>query len=293
MDFKDLLAKRHIDPKHVLVLRHTPTTPRLRRLFPWVADRQPALFNAYQQTQQEDVEREMKNATYVASFIGDARSRALFVGLYHRYGEELRTPEQIRAVPEVAKLESYGDGAETKSRLWFDLRLVDDFFTEWKGRLAIRWPGREINWHRRADRAEFKIICIHEDSRLCKGPPASYREWDLQWDELKLLPESWKAKLREWRGIYFIFDTSDGKGYVGSASGVQNLLGRWQQYADTGDGGNLKLRTRDPINFRFSILEVVAPDMDRDEVNQREQTWKTRLRTCSRTHGLNLPEADY
>lgn len=292
MDLKDLLAKHNIDPKHVLVLRHTPTTPRLRRIFPWVADRLPAVFNAYQQTQQEDVEREMKNATYVASFIGDAPSRALFIGLYQRHGQELRTPDQIRAVPAIAALEGYGVGAETRSRLWFDLLLNEDFFPEWKGKLSIRWPGREINWHRRADRAEFKIICIHEESRLSKEPPASYREWDLQWDELKLLPESWKSKLREWRGIYFIFDTSDGKGYVGSASGAQNLLGRWQHYADTGDGGNLKLRTRDPINFRFSILEVVAPDMDRDEVNQREQNWKNRLHTCTRTHGLNLPQLD-
>ena len=55
------------------------------------------------------------------------------------------------------------------------------------------------------------------------------------------------------------------KGYVGSASGAQNLLGRWQHYAGTGDGGNLNL------------LEVVAPDMDRDEVNQREQNCKNRL----------------
>ena len=36
----------------------------------------------------------------------------------------------------------------------------------------------------------------------------------------------------QWRGIYYIFDTSDAKGYVGSAYGEYNPLGRWLgQYA--------------------------------------------------------------
>jgi hypothetical protein len=293
LDLKDLLAKHQINPRDVLVLRHTPQTARLRRLLPWLATERPAVYNAYQQTQTEDVEREMTAATYVASFIGDARRSALFIGLYERHGQELRTPDEIRTEPAIQELESYGCPAETQSRLWFDLRLCDGFFGQWKGKLVVQWPGREINWHRRADRAEFRVTAIHEGNRLSKDPPASPRDWDLQWDDLTLLPESFRNRLREWRGIYFIFDTSDGRAYVGSASGPQNLLGRWLNYADSDDGGNLKLRNRDPLNFRFSILELVNPDMDRDEVIQREENWKLRLRTRTRTHGLNLPELEY
>src|SRR5258708_6109363 len=122
-DFKDLLGKHQIDPRSVLVLRHTPTVPRLRRVFPWLAANHPVVFNAYQQTHREDVENEMKNATYVASFIGHAPGSALFIGLYQRHGQELRTPDQIRSEPSVQELEGYGHGAETRSRLWFDLRL--------------------------------------------------------------------------------------------------------------------------------------------------------------------------
>jgi hypothetical protein len=93
--------------------------------------------------------------------------------------------------------------------------------------------------------------------------------------------------LSGWCGIYYIFDISDGTGYVGKASGSQNLFGRWLNYADSGDGGNLKLRGRDPGNFRFSILELVPGDMEDETVEWREQNWMLRLRTRTRTHGAH------
>ena len=80
-------------------------------------------------------------------------------------------------------------------------------------------------------------------------------ELDLAWNQLGILPKRWQAKLAEWRGIYYIFDASDGKGYVGSAYGADNLLGRWRNYAASGHGGNRLLRERDPQGFRFTILE--------------------------------------
>jgi hypothetical protein len=45
----------------------------------------------------------------------------------------------------------------------------------------------------------------------------SWRDLRLGWAELQTVPESWKAKLREWRAIYLIHDIGDGKNYVGSA----------------------------------------------------------------------------
>jgi hypothetical protein len=63
------------------------------------------------------------------------------------------------------------------------------------------------------------VIPIHailDDSGLDTRMP----EWNtivVTWEELGVLPTRWRAKLREWRGIYYLFDTSDGKGYVESA----------------------------------------------------------------------------
>jgi hypothetical protein len=285
LDFKDLLVKRHIDPQGVLMLRHTPTAPRLRRVFLSLAELHPDAFNAYQQIQAEAVEKRMKKAQYVASFIGHSPGSAIFIGLYQRHGEKERTAADINADPAMQILLSYDPRPEARPRLWFDLRLMQDFCGDWKGKLIIKWPGREISWHRFAVPGPFKISAIHPESLLTEAPPVSYRDWDLQWDQLRLLPESWKAKLREWRGIYFVFDASDGKGYVGKASGAENLLGRWLNYADSGHGGNVKLRGRDPLNFRFSILELIPGDMEDAEVEPREQNWMLRLRTRTRTHG--------
>lgn len=94
-------------------------------------------------------------------------------------------------------------------------------------------------------------------------------EWDeiaLTWEELGVLPTRWRSALSQWRGIYYIFDASDGKGYVGAAYGRENILGRWIAYGATGHGGNRLLRQRDHRNFRFSILQRVSPDMDDGDV---------------------------
>jgi hypothetical protein len=77
--------------------------------------------------------------------------------------------------------------------------------------------------------------------------------------ELAVLPSRWKASLAHWHGIYYIFDTSDGKGDIGSAYGQENIAQRWLEYAASGHGGNALLRKRDPQDFQFSILQRVSP----------------------------------
>jgi hypothetical protein len=129
------------------------------------------------------------------------------------------------------------------------------------------------------------VHAILEDNALVARRP----EWDeilLTWDQLHILPTTWRSALQEWRGIYYIFDGSDGKGYVGSAYGKDNLLGRWQNYAASGDGGNRLLQPRDPSHFQFSILERVSPDMKPEDVIKLESSWKDRLHTRA-PHGLN------
>ena len=135
-------------------------------------------------------------------------------------------------------------------------------------------------------RNEMTVHAILEESALDTAI-ANWDELDFTWNELNLLSKRWRAKLSEWRGIYFIFDASDGKGYVGSAYGTNNLFGRWQGYAASGHGGNKLLRGRDPQNFHFTILELVSPTMDADEVIRRESSWKDRLHTRKEYGGLN------
>lgn len=123
-------------------------------------------------------------------------------------------------------MRGFADERATASVLWFDLTLLTDFYGHWKGKLIVGWPPPERAWWRRAHRNEFPIIAVLEDSALDAALP-QWDEIEFTWEELQVLPTRLKSKLSEWRGIYYIFDTLDEKGYVGSAYGESNLLGRW------------------------------------------------------------------
>jgi hypothetical protein len=288
MQLNDLLQKHEIPPADVLVLRHRPKEPQLRRALPWLAAERPDLYNAYQQSQFQKVEKAFTRAKYVASFIGVDAGTAVFVGLYT---VKSWRPIDLKAywnIPANRELhESFGMAGFTGDRattLWFDLVPSTKFYPEWRGRLVIRWPGLERSWWRWADRNAFEVDAIREASTLEEVPP-TWDEMVVRWSELKVLPSTWQASLKEWRGIYYIWDSSDGRGYVGAAYGAENILKRWLNYGATGHGGNKELRKRDPNNFQFSILQRVSPDMPPDEVIRLEQTWKVRLHT--REFGLN------
>lgn len=291
MNLSDLLIGKGIDPRQVLVFRHRPYEPELNRVLPWLAAERPDLFNAYQQTQGEMLEKVMstlKGVGYVASFIGHEPGKALFIGLYSIGDSRPLTHAEYCQVPANIELRKYGmvgfTGAKRKSILWFDFTLTD-FYASWKGKLIISWPPPERSWWRRAHNKEMPILAILEESVLEAAMP----EWDeiiLSWEELSILPMRWKSALSHWRGIYYIFDVSGGKGYVGSAHGENNLLGRWLNYAARGHGGNSLLRKRDPRNFRFSILQRVSPDMVAGDIIKIENSWKERLHTRE-PYGLN------
>jgi len=91
------------------------------------------------------------------------------------------------------------------------------------------------------------------------------------------------STVSEWRGIYFIFDRVLEKGYVGAAFNTENLWG-WTTHVKKG-GDAKKLKTCDPANFVFTILERTSPDMEPREIQSLEATWKGRLHTIE--HGLN------
>ena len=59
------------------------------------AAEKPNVFNAYQQSQKEKVEKAITRAGYVASFIGHEPGKALFVGLYSVEGWKSITQKQF------------------------------------------------------------------------------------------------------------------------------------------------------------------------------------------------------
>jgi hypothetical protein len=226
---------------------------------------------------------------HVASFLARGSGRALFVGLYAIGGWESLSREEFLVAPDVVALTKHGMRGlaenDTRTRiLRFQLIRRTDFYDSWKGRLIVEWPPPDIAWWRRAHRNEMPVLAILEESALDSAMP----EWDalnLMCEELKVLPRRWQEALSHWRGIYYIFDASDGRGYVGSAYGKENILGRWRTHAEAG-GDAVLLQSRDPQNFHFTILQRVSPDMEPDEVIRLEGTWKERLHT-RQPFGLN------
>ena len=231
MNLNDLLRSKNIDPETVLVLRHHASEPELNKALPWLAAEKPDVFNAYQQTQGERAERAMARAKFVASFIGCRAGKALFIGLYDVGGSKPITRAEYWRIPAYIEMKALGMTGWTaqdsrSSRLWFDLRL-NDFYAAWKGKLIIGWPPPERSWWRRAHSNVMPVLAVLEESALDAEMP----EWEdicLTWEQLKVLPTPWKSKLSEWRAIYYIFDESDGKGYVGSAyGGITCWAGGW------------------------------------------------------------------
>ncbi len=290
MQFSDLLKVRGISAAEVLVLRHRPKEPQLRKRLAHLAIERPELFNAYQQSQFPKVEKAFTRANYIASFVGIEAGEAVFMGLYKINGSKRISRAQFwQKQANIELRDRYGmigfNNNRRRTALWFDLVLQEGFYSSWRGRMTISWPGLERSWWRWADRNTFAINAISETSFIERDMP-NWDELVLEWVELKALPRKWRAALHEWRGIYYIFDVSDSKGYVGSAYGKGNLLDRWQEYARTGHGGNKWLRQRDPRNFRFSILRLLNHEEDKAAVIGIEENWKVRLHTFA-PQGLN------
>ena len=95
-------------------------------------------------------------------------------------------------------------------------------------------------------------------------------------------------------GVYLISDRTEGEQqlYVGSATGTGGLWDRWSNYAQSGHGGNTRIRDLHTKrgkdfaeNFRFSILEIADKQTGKEEMMLKETHWKKRLLT--RDSGLN------
>jgi len=293
MQLNDLLIGASIDPKRTLILRHRPTEPAFRKVLPHLAGEHLELLNAYQSYQGPILEKSIQKLIggWIVALLAHGAGRAIYVGTYLISGAAPETRAEFWARPDNLTLRDLGCGGFTDdegrdSIVRFDLRLTDAL-AEWRGKLIVGWPPPERGWYRRAanDKNIMPVLAIREESAFSVDIP-DWREMDYSWAELAILPERVRTALAQWRGIYLIWDESDGKSYVGSAYGAANILGRWENYAATGHGGNTLLRQRDPRRFRFTILQRVSPDLEDRDVISLESSWKARLHTRA-PFGLN------
>ena len=66
---------------------------------------------------------------------------------------------------------------------------------------------------------------------------------------------------------------------------MDGFWGRWQDYIQTGHGGNVALKSRDPSDYHVSILEVAGTALTPDDIMKLEMQWKLKLQSIEM--GLN------
>jgi len=162
-------------------------------------------------------------------------------------------------------------------------------------------PGQSyLRWYETLQTSLIKPIVyeLAPDTKLGAFP--GYQNVLLRHSEMQRIVKnaepSWRNALSNIKAVYVITDTSDGRLYIGSASGeADGLWQRWAAYANINKltGGNAKLEAlrteRGPehiVNyFQYSILEIFDKKTRGDTILLREAFWKKALN--SHENGLN------
>jgi len=174
-----------------------------------------------------------------------------------------------------------------------------DEYQQYYGRVIIKY-------HKTAQTQGINYATISSDLEVLQLLPTTFDGDEFPgYDNVKLSytqlltilqrkKQSWISALENQKAVYLITDTSNGKLYVGSATGDNGmLLQRWQQYAQDGHGGNKELialinaKGFDYVKkyFQYSILENYNSKIDDHIILKRESWWKDVLQ--SRHFGYN------
>ena len=164
----------------------------------------------------------------------------------------------------------------------YSLQPVDPL-SEYMGRLIIDWGPGLRSWIQRADNQDKPIVELRRSFEEPAFP--GYLELITSLSQVTKLPRSWAIALAAARGIYLLTCPKTKEQYVVSASGEGGFLQRFEEYAATGHGGNVALKSRESSDYQIAILEVAGSASTLDEILTMESRWKTKLQ--SREMGLN------
>lgn len=276
--FSDILKKANLDPKKVVLIRHSLTDKHFRecyeadKVYEYTCHQKPGFRKGY---------------THWAVFISGAGTYAKFHAIYEVGGSR---PDNEVLIPEgLPKIEAASYNGQYEI---YDLKRLD-VLKDMEKKLTIDWGKSTRSWHQTATNEKAVISIALDEKKVFSG----FENLVMTFDELKDIvdnPEiydSWHTALKSVHAVYLITDTTDGKQYVGSASGTDGLLGRWTEYIKTHHGGNnkmielLKDYTERYHEFQFSILQILPKTLTSDDVVSEESLWKKKL--LSIEFGLN------
>ena len=193
---------------------------------------------------------------------------------------------------------------EVYDEVGYELTLMEDY-KEYRKRLIVKLKkpiGRDLYnrlYKNIQGTLEPEVYEIAPNTKLGHFP--GYQNVTLSHPQMQQIilrnEPSWKQALMNVKGVYVITDLSNGKLYIGSASGnTDGIWQRWSDYANIENltGGNkllneIKLdKGKDYIinNFQYSILEIFDTKTKVDTIINRENYWKNVF--CTRKHGMNF-----
>jgi hypothetical protein len=271
--FNTLLQEAGLLPTAVRLIRHKDKrAARGRTPYDLWRDNR-SQFELYQSTQSIR-ERGKLTAPHWAVFIVNFNNETMFAGVY---------AAQYRGLLERDTPKPHMDGVdEAGSCDVYDLTL-QEALSDLIGKLFIDWGSGALAWIQYAHRNNKPVT----ELRVVFQEPAfpGFLNFIEPLSKLDNLPKSWIAALQSSRGIYLLTCPKTKEQYVGSATGEEGFWGRWQSYVQTGHGGNVGLKSRDPSDYQISILEVAGTSATGDDILKMEGRWQSKLQ--SRDMGLN------
>lgn len=267
--FNALLNAEGIDPKVVKLVRHQATKFGREHTPFWLSRTAPSDFECYQRIQARPV---FKGAEIIASFVATPLNETLFIGLYRLNGLG-RVPKGL--IDPVTSRDAGG-------KLYYNLTPMREL-SEYRQKLLVVWGVAFRAWVQRARKQDKAVLEIR---RTAGDPPfPGFLEFSSPLSALRNVPVAWREALSSVGGIYLLTHPGSGKQYVGSAYGASGFWARWEDYADTGHGGNVAMKEIPKADYRVSILEVASSSARAEDLFELEGRWKGKLQ--SREFGLN------
>lgn len=229
----------------------------------------------FQEWQEDQTKRNFERDFIISLIQMPEPDTWIFVGIYQSYG-----------CKELADGNSFIYKTE-----------LTDFLTDYIGRLLIKFKRSGRQAYLNADRwAAELIVCELRPTPLKIAEFPGYSEVRIKKKTLDTIIKqqipSWKSALSNVSGIYLITDMSNGKLYIGKASGEQGIWQRWASYSTNGHGENKDLKKillgkgpKYANNFQYSILEIADSHASEGDILRRESHWKSVL--VSREFGYN------
>ena len=272
--FNSLLSSIGIPLTDVILLRHKDgRAARGRTPYELWRDNRTG-FELYQSCQLVGNRSKFTRAPYWASFVVTPDGFTMFVGLYAAKYKGL--------LAEDTKQPHTDDIDRAGTCDMYDLE-VDKRLVDLQGKLFIEWGAATRVWVQRADTQNKPISEPRREFQEPEFPGfLNFRE---PLSKVEKLPKIWVEILKNTVGVYLLTCPKTKEQYVGSACGEEGFWQRWMQYAVTGHGGNISLKSRERSDYQVSILEVAGSGSNTDEILKMESRWKEKLQ--SREMGLN------